>query len=65
MDSQGQNMTGLYQLLQDLLHFLQELDRKGAIPDENYETYTLLLDQAKRRVLDHYQQELEKGGDDL
>ena len=56
-------MTGLYQLLQDLLHFLQELDRKGAIPDENYETYTLLLDQAKRRVLDHYQQEMENRGE--
>jgi len=56
-------MLGLYQLVQDLLHFLQELDRKGAIPDENYETYTRLLDKAKRRVLDHYQQELEDQGD--
>lgn len=52
-------MQGLYQLLQDLLHFLQELDRKGAIPDENYETYALLLEKAKRRVLDHYNQQLE------
>ena len=52
-------MTGLYQLLQDLLHFLGELDRKGAIPDENYETYTLLLDKAKRRLLQHYSDELE------
>lgn len=52
-------MTGLYQLLQDLLHFLQELDRKGAIPDENYGAYTQLLEKAKRRLLQHYNQELE------
>ena len=56
-------MTGLYQLLQDLLHFLQELDRKGAIPDENYETYTALLEKARQRVLDHYQQEMEDLGE--
>ena len=58
-ETQGNDMRGLYQLLQDLLHFLGELDRKGVIPDENYETYTLLLDQAKRRVLDHYNEELD------
>jgi len=51
---------GLYQLLLDLLHFLQELDRKGAIPDENYETYTLLIEKAKRRVLQHFNDEAER-----
>ena len=53
---------GLYQLLLDLLHFLQELDRKGAIPEENYETYTLLIEKAKRRVLQHFNDE---AGQDL
>ena len=63
MAQQGNNMQGLYQLLQDLLHFLQELDRKDAIPDENYETYALLLEKAKRRLLNHYNQELENHPD--
>ena len=51
---------GLYQLLLDLLHFLQELDRKGAIPEENYETYTLLIEKAKKRVLQHFIDETEQ-----
>jgi hypothetical protein len=63
MDEGERNLTGLYQLLQDLLHFLGELDRKRAIPEENYETYTRLLGKAKRRLVQHYNDELEIEGD--
>jgi hypothetical protein len=63
MENQGNHALGLYQLLQDLMHFLQELDRKGSIPDENYGAYTQLLEKAKRRLLQHYNHELENQGE--